>query len=456
MKNVILTNTKYLTLLEALGEEARKLSQSVKDKINKETDDLARELYGKDYGQENQNIANMYNLKGYKNDVDVKGGPFSVGNEKLSPDTLIINFTSAFGCPSAGMCPITQAACYAVAGENRLEGTRSKNVKVHKLVSKAYGQNKIDRVFNIAKLYIQLLADSKKPIKWVRFNEAGDFPTQKILDAATQFAIDVENQYGVKCMAYTANGKLNFQEASKHMAINASTNQVLNTVSDESPKRNFFGVSPKTFDYEYEEDKYEENKIEQTLANNPKTEEAPKEVLKKLEINGTLPNDITVPILQYGKWGYTPEEEGYYYVCPCTFWKDRKDQIALPYCHKFGCKDKRALGRKFNRKDQNGKVIKGKEVKELEKMLSPIKSPCGVSCAVCHDRKGGILKGSNKIIKDYAVLTGIHGSTGSKFNPEYAAKKRKGEDAKWSENNPQGRWNNLDNRGQHGKIPQKQ
>lgn len=453
MKKFIIPSSKYVSLYEAISESSRNLPQSVKDKINAETGELASELYGSDYGKANDNIASLYDLPGYKNDMDIKGGPFSVGNAKLSPDTLIINFTSAFACPSAGLCPITQAACYAVAGENRLKDTRSKNVKVHKLISKAYGQKKIDRVFRIAKLYIQLLANSRKPIKWVRFNEAGDFPTQKILDAATQFAIEVESEYGVKCMAYSANGRLNFQEASKHMAINASTNKVLSTVDDSSPKRNFFGVDSHTFDYSFEADKYEEQKVVDNLSSNPRAEEAPKNVLTKLSINGTVEGDITTPILQYGKWGQTPEEEGYYYVCPCTFWKDRKDQIELPYCHSFGCKDKRALGRKFNTKDENGKTIKGKEVKRLESMLYKIKSPCGITCAVCHDRKGGVVLETGEVVKDYAVLTGIHGSTGSKFNAEYAAKKRKGEEATYTDENPQGRWHNPSGRGRYGTIP---
>ena len=111
-----------------------------------------------------------------------------MGNQKLSPDTLIINFTSAFGCPSAKDCPITQAACYAVAGENRLTDTRKKNIKVQKLLTKCFSQKKLDRFFKIAKLYIDLFKTTKNPIKWVRFNEAGAFPNQEVLNFAVEFA----------------------------------------------------------------------------------------------------------------------------------------------------------------------------------------------------------------------------------------------------------------------------
>ena len=81
---------------------------------------------------------------------------------------------------------------------------------------------------------------------------------------ATKFAEKVEQQYGVKSMAYTARGDLNFSEASKVIAINASTNKVLSTIDDNSPKRNFFGVNGNTFDYNYVADA-EENKVKKAI-----------------------------------------------------------------------------------------------------------------------------------------------------------------------------------------------
>ena len=261
-------------------------------------------------------------------------------------------------------------------------------------------------------------------------------------------------------MAYTARGDLNFSNASKAMAINASTNKVLNTVDASAPKRNFFGVNGSMFDYDYIADA-EENKVKTNLENNPKAEEVSDDILDKLTINGTVNGDITTPILQYGKWGSGDEEEGYYYVCPCSFWKDRKDQIEIPYCKQYLDKppyDLKHLSAKFKPTQvmrKNGKMAKKDHqiVAALKKELNKIKSPCGVVCAVCHDRKGGIDKQSGQRIKDYAVLTGIHGSTGSKYNPLYARLKRSGEDAVWSSTNKNGRWNNPGGRGQYGTIP---
>ena len=77
-----------------------------------------------------------------------------------------------------------------------------------------------------------------------------------------------------------------------------------------------------------------------------------------------------------------------------------------------------------------------------------------MTCAVCHDRKGGVIKGTNQICKDYVVLNGIHGSTGNKYNHEYAQGRRRGDDSvKWSKNNPRGLWNNPGGKGKYGSVP---
>ena len=148
-----ITNKQYNNLIinESLfDEEGRNLSKSQKDAVYNAGQKLASDVYGDKFGKENQRLGDFYNIQNYKDDADIKSGLFSVGNQKLSPDTLIINFTSAFACPSREQCPISQCACYAVAGENRLKDTRSKNVKVHRLVTLCRAQKKLPQFFNIA------------------------------------------------------------------------------------------------------------------------------------------------------------------------------------------------------------------------------------------------------------------------------------------------------------------
>lgn len=465
-----ISNEQFKRLIKenSFGEESRSMSAKEKAIFHNAGQDFAKDVYKDEFGktdppsEDGKRMAygylnhNDFNLPDYKKDADIKSGIFSVGNAKLSPDTLIINFTSAFGCPSRYNCPIGQVACYAVAGENHLKDTRSKNLKVHNLVRLAQSQGKLQQVFNIAKLYIDTYKNSSKPIKWVCFNEAGDFPNQEVLDYATQFAKEIEQEYGVKCMAYTAK-PLDYREASKYIAINASTKAVLRKLDPSAPKRNFFGITHNHFDYDFLRDKadaeYEEWKIKNNLKKSDKAETVEENIIDKLEINGTA-EDITVPILQYGKWGDTEEEQGYYYICPCSFWKDKKDQIEIPYCQNildrppYDIKHLRQIYPKVMAK--NGKKYDQPIVRKLTQQLNKIKSPCGVTCAVCHDRKGGIVKGTNEHVKDYAILTAIHGSTMGNFNPEYAREKRMGNHTiRYSKDNPYGLWERpgLENRG---------
>ena len=111
-------------------------------------DKLGRELYGDEFGTVNTDMTNKYNLEKapLTNDLQLATGLFSIGNAKLSDDTLIINFTSALKCPSVGLCPVTQMACYAVAGELRIPEVRRKNLKVQNMWVRAIRNKKIGEV----------------------------------------------------------------------------------------------------------------------------------------------------------------------------------------------------------------------------------------------------------------------------------------------------------------------
>jgi hypothetical protein len=190
-------------------EGTRTAPKAVKDIISRETEDVARFLYGDEYGKKDEFLSQKYGVEITK-DANIATGMFSLGNAKLSDDTLIINFTSALRCPSLALCPITQKACYAVAGENRLSDVRRKNLKVDEFWRAARDKYRagfadaIERVFGIARKYIEGLNEKKpngeykykKPIRFIRFNEAGDFFCQVILDSAARFAAFAK-EYGI-------------------------------------------------------------------------------------------------------------------------------------------------------------------------------------------------------------------------------------------------------------------
>ena len=58
---------------------------------------------------------------------------------------------------SVALCPVTQMACYAVAGELRIPEVRRKNLKVQNMWEELIKNNKIGEVFGIAQMYIEIL-----------------------------------------------------------------------------------------------------------------------------------------------------------------------------------------------------------------------------------------------------------------------------------------------------------
>ena len=248
-------------LLENFSDEGRQLSGKALAKVQDLTRTVSQELYGDKYGTEDEYATKKYQVA-ITNDGEIATGLFSIGNAKLSDDTLIINFTSALGCPSLAMCPVTQKACYAVAGENRLPAVRRKNIKVQNLwrealrkALKQHSDEPIERIFDIAKLYITTLNAkknngeyiSKKPLRFVRFNEAGDFPHQRVLNAAARFA-EFAKSYGIMCMAYTSNRMLDFTKVAdgtslpidKLIKINRSREDI--SASEDTTQQKFFAT----------------------------------------------------------------------------------------------------------------------------------------------------------------------------------------------------------------------
>lgn len=417
-------------LLENISDEGRQLPKKAFEKVQDLTRSVSQELYGDKYGAEDEYATKKYQVL-VTNDGEIATGLFSIGNAKLSDDTLIINFTSALGCPSLAMCPVTQKACYAVAGENRLPDVRRKNLKVQNLwrealrkAIKEHSDDPIEKIFNIARLYIETLNVKKengefkykKPLRFVRFNEAGDFPHQRVLDAAARFA-EFAKSYGIMCMAYTSNANLDFTKVAKGTSlpidklikINRSREDI--SASEDTTQQKFF-ATPMNF--------------ETLLSQNDKVEEITDDEANALKCRGTIAgaNGInSIPKLTYGKW---VGGEGWYYVCPCSFWKYNKDKAESLFYNKLGlCNDDVSNDSKL--RAYLRKQLTNEQEKNLKRIINKVKSPCGIECAVCHDMEGGITP-EGKRIKDYAVLTSTHGSGASNFDPKYAEYRRTGAD----------------------------
>lgn len=416
-------------------QEKRLLPKKSMERINAATDKFAKDVFGDKYGTKNDKLTDMYFPKEdaeLYNNADIPTGIFSISNQKLSDNqTLIINFTSALGCPSMNDCPITQKACYAVAGENRLKDVRRKNLIVQNLVTHASAKNLLGGLFDIAELYIiESIEHTQKPIKYIRYNEAGDFINQDMLIKAARFSKKMRDEYGVISMAYTANKRIDPSEEvdgepiDTIIAINRSRNDIPH--SKDSLDRNFFGVKMQNFstnpnvnlDNAYSDVDYVEDKD-----------------LHKLKVEQPILDKFgnpSIPILNVGSWD---GGSGYYYICPCSFWKYNKDKAIKKYLESLNLIHEEELPETnqgmsvFLRQ-----ILTQEQQKELKSILNKVKSPCGIKCSVCHDLSGGVTHDGKRGIKNYAILAATHGANASNYNPDYAAAKRNGDDSVEYEN----------------------
>ena len=115
---------------------------------------------------------------------------FSLGNAKLSDDTLIIKFYFALRCPSLHYAQYPKGVM--LRRKQITDETQEPKVDMfwRAAMEKYRGiEDAIDRVFGIARKYIEGLNAKKEMAKiwykkantFYRFNEAGDFPVQVIL-----------------------------------------------------------------------------------------------------------------------------------------------------------------------------------------------------------------------------------------------------------------------------------
>lgn len=428
-------------LLENQTDEGRNIiNTKAGEAIRAKEDELRKQLFNpEELGTVNDKLTDTYQLNNYPvmNDIQLATGLFSVGNAKLSDDTLIINFTSALRCPSINLCPVTQMACYAVAGEIRLPQVRKKNLMVQEMWKRAIKNNKLGEVFGIAETYILVSRNTNKPIRYIRFNEVGDFLNQRILDAAALFAKEMREKYQVQSMAYTSNSRLDFKKEIDGISIyniikiNASR---LDIDLGNAGKTAFLA---KSMDFE------------SALAENDKVISIGlKELIDmRFDCEGVLndpeTNTPSIPVLNKGNWG---TGAGWYYVCPCSFWAYKKIKATLALLREWGIVGKNVYYMEQKEINKILKKLSEEQLSKIKEATRPIKSPCGVQCAVCHNTSGGVAKEDSKygpehwhMIKDYTVLEAVHGSSSSKYKSKYADEKRKGNDnVRYSRNNKWG------------------
>ena len=137
----------------------------------------------------------------------LRGCQVSQGNLKLGRDTLIINMGSAKDCPSKrlGFCKLG-LQCYAHKAE-----VLYKNVEPYRNRQAAYWVTR--NAGAIASDLIDIINKLNKKsrvIKYIRFNESGDFYHQKDVQKLDKLASYVFAATGVIFYGYTARKDLDF------------------------------------------------------------------------------------------------------------------------------------------------------------------------------------------------------------------------------------------------------
>ncbi len=140
-------------------------------------------------------------------------GLFSNGNKKLGKDTIIFNMCSARDCPSKrlGLCQLTNPGqCYALKSE-RMYPT----VLPYRNRQRDMWQGSIMRMIDD----IRAILRKRPDIKYFRFNESGDFESQRDVDRLKVLAnVFPELQF----YGYTARKDLSFRRMPKNLTINGS------------------------------------------------------------------------------------------------------------------------------------------------------------------------------------------------------------------------------------------
>lgn len=202
-----LTGDKKINSLEKFGAPKGKNGKKIND-IQKNITNNIQKRYMKDAGVDKPiipydklgkvgNKALASALARYGMEVELKGKTFAYGNSKVPENTLIINLTSAFNCPSkeAGECQWGKR-CYAHGTETQYDNTEYRNLRNQHTL----GMLSIKELLQLVEAYIE---NAPLKIKYIRLHEDGDFKDQETVDFCDKIAGHLKAKYGIQTTAYT-------------------------------------------------------------------------------------------------------------------------------------------------------------------------------------------------------------------------------------------------------------
>lgn len=140
---------------------------------------------------------------------------FSFGNLKISSNTAIFNMQPAFKCSSAklGLCKLSEV-CYAKKAERQYLNVRKFRDSQESFWKKVTPEKFVSALINESK-------ERKQKIKYLRFNEAGDFRNQKCVDKASKIA-ELLKEYNIRAYIYTSRIDLDYSSRSDNLIVTGS------------------------------------------------------------------------------------------------------------------------------------------------------------------------------------------------------------------------------------------
>jgi hypothetical protein len=163
----------------------------------------------------NKELADI--LGKYGMEVEIKGKTFSYGNSKVPENTLIVNLTSAFNCPSKnGDCQWGKR-CYAHKSEIQYKDTEYRNLRNQHVLKMLT----VKELLQLVETYIEC---APIRIRYIRIHEDGDFENQQIVDFCDKLAGHLKAKYGIQTTAYT-HRVLDYSNI-HNMTINASSYKI--------------------------------------------------------------------------------------------------------------------------------------------------------------------------------------------------------------------------------------
>lgn len=134
--------------------------------------------------------------------VNNKVMPVKIGNEKIGADTIIINTNHALNCycSKKGYCSIKKD-CYAKKSSNTYINSCLYNLAAEINFKKLSAEKIIIDIEAVIK-------SADDDIKFIRFNEAGDFINYESFKKANKIATYFKNKYDIVSYTYTHNVEL--------------------------------------------------------------------------------------------------------------------------------------------------------------------------------------------------------------------------------------------------------